>query len=390
MNNDALARFNQVYPDVKITYEPQPSDYQTKLLAQIKGGSEPDVFYVDPGLAYQFIPNNVLLDLTPALAETGRSKDDYFPSLIDTFIGQDGKIYGLPKDFGSLALFYNTDMVKTPPKEGWTQDDFAAFVKENNSGSGQAQVFGFSTDPDFERWGAFALANGAKIIDNNKCAINSDTGVATLDWWYGMYKDRYRHAPGRRRALAGRAKPSPRSAPPASRRAAGSSPSWTTRRPPSASSMTLSRCPSAKTAARRDLLFFNAWGASAKSKFRRPPRRWRSSSPAARTRARSCRPASPSPPLKGFENDPFFQKGTVQSKISKLIYEAASYGTADYYGGINDPKVKKAINDATAAGLRQAADPKAALDQACQEVDPRSPPSRSHTYGAGPIRRPGP
>ena len=64
------------------------------------------------------------MDLTPALQETGRSKDDYFPSLIDTFVGKDGKIYGLPKDFGSLAIFYNTDMVKTPPKEGWTQDDF--------------------------------------------------------------------------------------------------------------------------------------------------------------------------------------------------------------------------------------------------------------------------
>ena len=58
VNSDALARFNQVYPDVKITYEPQPSDYQTKLLAQVNGGSEPDVFYVDPGLAYQLIPEN--------------------------------------------------------------------------------------------------------------------------------------------------------------------------------------------------------------------------------------------------------------------------------------------------------------------------------------------
>src|SRR5918911_810585 len=38
VNRDALARFNQVYPDVKITYEPQPSDYTTKLLAQVKGG----------------------------------------------------------------------------------------------------------------------------------------------------------------------------------------------------------------------------------------------------------------------------------------------------------------------------------------------------------------
>src|SRR5437763_1107902 len=74
VNRDSLQRFNQVYPDVKITYEPQPSDYQTKLLAQIKGGSQPDVFYLDVDLPYQLIPNNVLLDLAPALTAVGRSQ----------------------------------------------------------------------------------------------------------------------------------------------------------------------------------------------------------------------------------------------------------------------------------------------------------------------------
>ena len=68
---DALARFDQAHPDVQITYEPQPSDYGTKLLAQITAGSPPDVFYLDVDLPYQLIPNHVLLDLTPALTEVG-------------------------------------------------------------------------------------------------------------------------------------------------------------------------------------------------------------------------------------------------------------------------------------------------------------------------------
>jgi ABC-type glycerol-3-phosphate transport system substrate-binding protein len=192
VNSDSLARFNQVYPDVKIIYEPQPSDYGTKLLAQVKAGSPPDVFSLDVNLPYQLIPGNVLLDITPALTEVGRSKDDYFPNLTGVFLGKDGKVYGLPKDFTTMVLFYNTDMVKTPPKEGWTQDDFTAWVKENTTGSGQTQVFGFATDlVFFPYWGNFALANGAKVIDNGKCAINSTAGVATLDWLYGLYKDKY-------------------------------------------------------------------------------------------------------------------------------------------------------------------------------------------------------
>ena len=164
---DALARFNQVYPDVKITYEPQPSDYGTKLLAQVKSGSPPDVFYLDVDLPYQLIPNNALLDLTPALTEVGRSKDDYFPNLTEVFLGKDGKVYGLPKDFTSIALFYNTDLVKTPPRAGWTQEDFTAWVKENTHAEGQAQVFGLVTDLIFfPYWGNFAIANGAVVLDN--------------------------------------------------------------------------------------------------------------------------------------------------------------------------------------------------------------------------------
>lgn len=369
VNTDAIKRFNQVYPDVTITYEPQPSDYQTKLLAQIKGGSEPDVFYIDPGLGFQLIPNNVLLDLTPALAEAGRSKGDYFPSLINTFIGTDGKIYGLPKDFGSLALFYNTDMVKTPPKEGWTQDDFAAFVKENNSGSGQAQVFGFSADPDFERWGAFALANGGKIVDNNKCVINSDVGVATLTWWYGMYKDGIATIPADVGAnWSGEALAKKR----ISSTAQGG---WLIPfldDPKAAFGVKYDAVPLpvGKDGGKADLLFFNAWGASAKSKYPKAASALALFLASRENEGAILQTGFALPALQGFDNDPFFQKPTVQSKISKLIYSTASYGTADYYGGINDSKIKKAINDATARVFAKQQDPKAALDQACQEVDP--------------------
>jgi multiple sugar transport system substrate-binding protein len=369
VNKDALARFNQVYPDIKITYEPQPSDYQTKLLAQVKGGSQPDVFYVDPGLAYQFIPNGVLLDLTPALQETGRSKDDYFPSLVDTFVGKDGKVYGLPKDFGSLAIFYNTDMVKTPPKEGWTQDDFTNFVKENVSGSGQTKQFGFSADPDFERWGAFAIANGGKIIDNNKCAINSDIGVSTLEWWYGLYSSGDATQPSDVGAgWSGEAF--------AKKRIASTAQGgWLIpflNDPKAAFGVNYDgvALPVGKTGGKGDLLFFNAWAASAKSKFPKAAAALALFLASRENEDAILQTGFALPTLKGMENDPYFQGTGVANKISKVLYATADYGTPDYYGGVNDPKVKKAINDATQRVYAKQQSPKDALNQACQEVDP--------------------
>jgi len=369
VNNAAFERFKQVYPDVKITYEPVPSDYQTKLLAQVTGGSQPDVFYVDPGLSYQFIPNGVLLDLSSSLQEVGRSKDDYFPALMGPFMDKDSKVYGLPKDFGSLALFYNTDMVKTPPKEGWNQDDFTAFVKANVSGDGQSKVFGFSADPDFERWGAFALANGAKIIDNNKCALNSDVGVSTLEWWYGLYKDGNATVPADVGAgWSGEALAKKRIA---------SAPQGGWLIPflddPKANfgvKYDAVPLPLGKSGGKGDLLFFNAWGASAKSKFPKAAAALALFLASRENEGAILQTGFALPALKGFENDPFFQKGTVQSKISKMIYGAAEYGTASYYGGVNDPKVKKAFSDATQRVFAGQQSPKDALNQACQEIDP--------------------
>jgi ABC-type glycerol-3-phosphate transport system substrate-binding protein len=60
----------------------------------------------------------------------------------------------------------------------------------------------------------------------------------------------------------------------------------------------------------------------------------------------------------------------VTNKISALLYQTAQYGVPDYYGGINDPKIKKAFADATQRVYAKQQTSKQALDQACQEVDP--------------------
>ena len=159
----ALARFNQVYPDVKITYEPQPSDYGTKLLAQIKSNSQPDVFYLDVDLPYQLIPNNVLLDLTPALTEVGRSKDDYFPSLTGVFLGKDGaRSTACPRTSPAWPSSTTPTWSRPRPKPAGPRTTSPPGSKRTLTGSGQTQVFGFASDlVFFPYWGNFALANGA-------------------------------------------------------------------------------------------------------------------------------------------------------------------------------------------------------------------------------------
>lgn len=366
---DALARFNQVYPDVTITYEPQPADYGTKLLAQIKAGAPPDVFYLDVDLPYQLIPHHVLLDLTPALREVGRSPDDYFAGLTTVFHGPDGQVYGLPKDFTSLALFYNSDLVKTPPQAGWTQDDFTAWVKANTVGSGPARVFGFATDlAFFPYWGNFAFANGALVLDNGRCAINSPAGVATLDWFYGLYRDQFLTISADVGATwEGEAF--------AKQRAASIvvgdwvNPFLTDPKAAFGLHYDAVPLPLGKTGVPATMLGFAGWGAAAQSKYPQAAAALVLFLTSRANEGAILQTGFALPSLKGMANDPFFQGTGPLSKIARLLYAGANDGVPGVWGGPANPPIQQALNAATERVFAHMQTSQQALDQACQEID---------------------
>src|SRR5439155_14047460 len=115
------------YPGVTVNYEPVPDNFDTKIRAMVQGGTEPDVFYVSPPVADELMDAGKLLKLNDYMNQAGRKKADYFDAMINIFSRSDD-VYGLPKDFGAIADFYNTDMMAktgaTAPKDGWTQDDY--------------------------------------------------------------------------------------------------------------------------------------------------------------------------------------------------------------------------------------------------------------------------
>jgi len=76
------------------------------------------------------------------------------------------------------------------------------------------------------------------------------------------------------------------------------------------------------------------------------------------------------PGVKGLDNDPFFQGTAVANKASKILYATAAFGTPDYYGGVNDAKIKKALADATQKLYAGQGTSQDLLNQACATIDP--------------------
>jgi carbohydrate ABC transporter substrate-binding protein, CUT1 family (TC 3.A.1.1.-) len=123
----AIEEFTKKYPSIQVKYEPIAQMYHENILASFAGGVAPDVFYVDSSWASIFISQGVLKPLDEVEANIESLKAQYYDFLLTPFIGSDGKLYGLPKDWSVLFLAYNKQCLS---QAGITSlpDDWSGFL----------------------------------------------------------------------------------------------------------------------------------------------------------------------------------------------------------------------------------------------------------------------
>ena len=87
-------------------------DYWSKLTNGFVAGTHPTCSPTTCPSTREFVTNQQLVPLDATLAKDGFNVDQYQEGLADLWKGQDGKRYGLPKDFDTIAVFYNTKLVE--------------------------------------------------------------------------------------------------------------------------------------------------------------------------------------------------------------------------------------------------------------------------------------
>lgn len=97
-------------------------DYWTKLTAAFVAGAGPDVFTDHLTRYPEYVQRGLLTDLGSLEATSDFDAGEFQEGLADLWVGQDGKQYGMPKDFDTIALFYNAEMVR---EAGLTPDDMS-------------------------------------------------------------------------------------------------------------------------------------------------------------------------------------------------------------------------------------------------------------------------
>ena len=124
-----IEMFKEEYPQIEVKYEVITRMFHENILASFGAGVAPDVFYLDSSWAPIFIERKALLPISDYA--TGGFIKEYYEFLLKPFKGADGKLYGLPKDWSMLMLFYNKKLFT---KHGWkipkTWDELIELIKK--------------------------------------------------------------------------------------------------------------------------------------------------------------------------------------------------------------------------------------------------------------------
>ena len=191
--------FEKMHPDIKVDIENIPyGSYQQKITAEFITGGAPDLFWVNTPWLGSFIKNGMLTNLAPLIKANHIDMSQYYPQLV-ALHSVGSKIYGLPKDWDTIAIYYNKAYfnklhLTVPPNLSWNANgtgSFVTFLKAattdksgHNALSPQfnpnqiaTYALGVNNDPQ-GGWGNYVAEAGGKIIPHPYAPVASLTTPA--------------------------------------------------------------------------------------------------------------------------------------------------------------------------------------------------------------------
>lgn len=162
-------------------------EYWTKLQTALPTGTGPDVFWMNM-YAADYINADLLLDISEAGIDVSK-----FPAAVTEMYERDGKLYGVPKDYDGMAIYYNKaifdEMGVGYPEAGWTWEDLRETAKALTNDT----HYGFVSRSDGNvGYQNFVFENGGFFMDENRMPlVNGNEVTEALQFMHDlMYKDK--------------------------------------------------------------------------------------------------------------------------------------------------------------------------------------------------------
>jgi multiple sugar transport system substrate-binding protein len=189
-----LAAFMEQYPD--ITVEPQIvpwNDYWTKLQTGVAGGEIFDVFWINSASLPVYASKGTLQTIDP-LIESGAIDPANFPDPLVEMYGYEGVQYGIPRDFDTIALFYNKDLFDAAgvayPDDTWDWDTFREMGEKLTDDTKGIWGAGQQTSWQ-ENYYNFIYQNEGQLRneDRTKCLVDEPAACEAFEYLTGFFTD---------------------------------------------------------------------------------------------------------------------------------------------------------------------------------------------------------
>ncbi|MFC3885074.1 ABC transporter substrate-binding protein [Bacillus songklensis] len=170
-----LRDFEKKNPDIKVKLDVIADQYMDVLKTRLIGGTGPDVFYLDAFEAPGLIETGVLEPLDQYVKKDF-DVNDFEKPLLQAF-QENGKTYGFPKDYSTLALFYNKKMLEEAGVEvPRTWEELQAAAKKLTKDG----VYGLGVTPELARLYFLAESKGGQVMTDNKASFASKEAAEGL------------------------------------------------------------------------------------------------------------------------------------------------------------------------------------------------------------------
>ncbi|CAN5383778.1 hypothetical protein BH09CHL1_BH09CHL1_28160 [soil metagenome] len=181
---DAFVAANSNFKVTVLNYD--PVTYDQKLLADISGGTLPDLFVSADVCTKPFFDAGLTADLRP-LAEAAGFDLGTFDEKFLALAEYDGKVGFLPRAADVVVTFYNKRMFDDAgvayPTDTWTYADMLAAAEKLTikAADGTTTQYGVSAAYDWwAYWVPMVVAQGGEILnaDNTEAIFNSPEGIS--------------------------------------------------------------------------------------------------------------------------------------------------------------------------------------------------------------------
>ncbi|GAC1374387.1 MAG: ABC transporter substrate-binding protein [Ktedonobacteraceae bacterium] len=366
--HDNLNKFHQANPNININYSPISGDYTTKMRANIASNTVPDVFYLTPDMSPEYIKGGKLVNLSPYMARDKVSASDYYPSLLNPFTCTKGSVFGIPKDWNALGVFYNKQMLQaaglSAPKANWTWNDMQTYAQKMTKNAGSPNsVYGISMSPDLSRWGAFLIGNGGSVLnsDGTRATFNNQAGVSSLQYYDSFLKNNTGTLP------TGVGAPWNGDAFGKQRVAMAIEGGWLIpylAQQYSSVQYDIAPMPVSPTGKNANLIYTNSWAAYSGTKHSDAAWQLIKYMTGSEVQTSQLNAGFALPTLKSLASAPYF----ASHPGFKVLFDSASYGYADYYGP-QDQSIHNIVATALQSVMLNKQTPQQALDDAAKKVN---------------------